>query len=142
MEELAPMDAFVFIPSRQCYRATIDKIFDRMILTFRTRLHDALRSEPDGPTRYLRAYIRCVCAQIADPSGDAAIVIRILAKPEYRKVWTDFVDEVCASDTSNTTQSKNCRRAVEHLWDCHALTFPACHPCLDVRALLPHRLIK
>jgi hypothetical protein len=142
VEELPPIDPFVYIPSRQSYRATVDKIFDRMMLTFRAQWREALCSEPDGPAQYLRAYIRCVCAQIADQSGDAPTVIRILQKPEYRKIWTDFADEICSSDTYNATRSKSCRRAVERLWDCYALTLPAGHRFFDMRTLLSRPLIK
>lgn len=94
-------------------------MFERLLAHFRGDLLWALHNEPDGPTRHLRAYVRSIQAHAVRPArpGRGAL---LLGRPPYRMIWSEFADELCASDVLDPAQSAAVRHAAEALWYQHA----------------------
>lgn len=103
---------------------TQDARFDALVLDFRQALLQLLREEPEGPARHLRAYVRCVCAQLLYGRQWAEQAAFVLTRRHYKDIWLDFVEEMCASDLVDEGVSWRCRSAVEALWLAHGLLEP------------------
>ncbi len=100
-----------------------DTVFERLVARFRGDLLAALHSEPDGPARHLRAYVRSIQAQAlhapAHPGRPARGAL-LLGSPPYRMIWSEFAEEVCAGDAFDPARSAAVRHAAEALWYKHA----------------------
>lgn len=100
----------------------LDGLFEYHISLFRHALGKALDAEALGPARHLRAYVRAVCASaIVMGPNERAAVASLMCNPEYRVIWSDFIDEVCSSDSMEPATQMTCRYTVEGLWLDHAL---------------------
>jgi len=108
--------------SGRVHDTALDGLFEYHISLFRHALGKALDAEALGPARHLRAYVRAVCAsaKAMGPNERAAVAL-LLYTPEYRVIWSDFIDEVCSSDSMEPARQMICRYAVEGLWLDHAL---------------------
>ena len=53
--------------------------------------------------------------------NERAAVASLMCNPEYRVIWSDFIDEVCSSDSMEPATQMTCRYTVEGLWLDHAL---------------------
>lgn len=103
---------------------TQDARFDALVLDFRQALLQLLHEEPEGRARHLRAYVRCVCAQLLYGRQWAEQAAFALTHRHYKDIWRDFVEEMCASDLVDEGVSWRCRSAVEALWLAHGLLQP------------------
>ncbi len=96
-----------------------DAVFERLLAGFREGLLVALHSEPDGPARHLRAYVRSIQgnaqSRLARPGRGALL----LGRPPYRMIWSEFAEELCAGDAFDPAQSVAVRHAAEALWYKH-----------------------
>lgn len=108
--------------SGQVHAITLDELFEYHVSLFRHALEDALGMEAPGPARLLRAYVRAVCASaMAMGPNERAAVASLMCTPEYRVIWSDFIDEVCSGDAMDPATQMICRYAAEGLWLDYAL---------------------
>lgn len=103
---------------------TQDARFEALVLDFRQALLQRLGEEPEGRARHLRAYVRCVCAQLLYGRQWAEQAAFVLTRRHYKDIWLDFVEEMCANDLVDEGVSWRCRSAVEALWLAHGLLQP------------------
>lgn len=104
--------------------ARLERIFERVILTFREDLLQVLADEPAGPARHMRAYVRCVCAHALSRQRGQKTAAQLLTRARFQNIWLDFVDEVCAGDQVPEDIAQQCRAMVEDLWVIHVLVEP------------------
>ena len=110
--------------------ARLEAVFLRALAAARSQWLAALATEPAGPARQLRAYVRSVCdhaAALAHPARHPArhplywrALTQALLHPDYQATWCDFVAEGCAADSVDHDLSLRCRAAAEGLWLRHA----------------------
>ncbi|GKS85100.1 hypothetical protein AVMA1855_13130 [Acidovorax sp. SUPP1855] len=93
-----------------------EEVFDDYVADFRRFLDDALAAEPCGPARHLRAYLRAMGASLAAlRSHQRRAVAAVLGDPRYAAIWSDFVEEMCATDSVDLATHRVCRYAIEGL---------------------------
>lgn len=108
----APAPASASAPLRH---ARLDAVFTQALGAMRAQWLQALATEPAGPARQVRAYVRTLCGQALQPRP-RRLLLQVLMQPQYQTVWCDFVAEGCAGDTVDHDLSMQCRAAVEGLW--------------------------
>ena len=121
---LARSSVFACVPpfSGQVHDIALDELFEYHVSLFRHALEEALGAEAPGPARHVRAYVRAVCVSaMAMGPNERAAVASLMCAPEYRVIWSDFIDEVCSGDAVDPATQMACRYAAEGLWLDHAL---------------------
>lgn len=108
------------VPRSASREARLDAMFERLVRAFRGDVLRALETEPEGPARLLRAYLRSVCDHTLRQGRAQSRALQLLMQPQYEDIWRDFVAEACAGDTVDADLSQQCRAAVEALWLRHA----------------------
>jgi len=112
--------AYRLVPRSASREARLDAIFEQIVRAFRGDVLRALETEPAGPARLLRAYLRSVCDHALRQGRAQSRALQLLMQPQYEGIWRDFVAEACACDTVDADLSQQCRAAVEALWLRHA----------------------
>lgn len=91
-----------------------EEVFDDYVADFRRFLDPALAAEPRGPARHLRAYVRAMGASMAAlQRHQRRALASVLGDPQYAAIWSDFVDEMCATDSVDFAMHGMCRDAIE-----------------------------
>jgi hypothetical protein len=106
-------------------RAALDAVFEHLLAGFREGLLLVLQSEPDGPARHLRAYVRSIQGHALHPVARPGRWALVFCRPRYRAIWSEFAQELCAGDAFDPAQSAAVRHAAEALWYNHALASPS-----------------
>ena len=113
----------------------LDALFDQLFSGFVEQFEAALRDEPDGPARCMRAYVKASRANALDVAHTGrATVLLALGDASYQARWLRFLHEACAADTLDAGTLLACRLAADGLW--YSLVFGPTPSAAEVDAAL------
>lgn len=94
----------------------IDRFFEELLSDFRKRLKNAIAELPEGPARFTLAHVNVTCSlALAMTPSMRTMFKMIYLEPDYYTIWSEFIDEVCSTDTIPESTQFTTRYALEGL---------------------------
>lgn len=95
----------------------LDGLFAHLFEIFSSQYAEQLALEPDGPARYVRAYIRASLNNAKDPGKSGrAITLMAINDPRYQTQWIALLDRLLKSDRLDRGTQLMCQLFADGLW--------------------------